>query len=471
MSRPVALPVQTARWYSALDLGIGVFAGTTFLALARSGGTVREVPALLSVPLSVREVLLVVTFGIAWAVLCATLGHGLGPWRARLGALAALAVGGCAARVGLASPDATFDVSALALYVLAGTTAATASVRLVGRSLAHTRRQRQQQQVVIVGSGPRAMRVLRSLRAQNGSAPHVLGFVDSHNGNAQPEAAAAMLGSLDQLEQILMRQVVDEVIIALPIRSCYQQVQDALIVCERVGVEARYLADVFEAKLARPLYQPSSSMPAFALKVVAGGYRLIVKRIVDVLGSAAALVALAPLFIVLAIAIRVNSRGPVFFAQERFGLNKRRFRLYKFRTMVADAEALQARLEEQNEAKGPVFKIRHDPRVTTLGRWLRRTSLDELPQLWNVLIGDMSLVGPRPLPDRDVMRFSEAWLMRRFSVLPGLTGLWQISGRSDLPFAEWMRLDLEYIDKWSLRLDAGILLRTLPAVISGRGAS
>jgi exopolysaccharide biosynthesis polyprenyl glycosylphosphotransferase len=299
----------------------------------------------------------------------------------------------------------------------------------------------------------------------------VLGFVDSYNGNAQPEAAAAMLGSLDQLEQILMRQVVDEVIIALPIRSCYQHVQDALIVCERMGVEARYLADVFEAKLARPLYQPSPSMPAFALKVVADDYRLIIKRIVDVLGSAAAIIVLAPLFIVLAIAIKATSRGPVFFVHERFGLNKRRFRLYKFRTMVAGAEALQAKLEEQNEARGPVFKIRRDPRVTTLGRFLRRTSLDELPQLWNVLRGDMSLVGPRPLPDRDVLRFSEAWLMRRFSVLPGLTGLWQISGRSDLPFDEWMRLDLEYIDKWSLRLDARILLRTLPAVIGGRGAS
>jgi exopolysaccharide biosynthesis polyprenyl glycosylphosphotransferase len=454
-----------------MDVGIGVLAGSAILAVTRSAGSPDELSGWLSVQLSVRDILLVVIFGIAWAVLCATMGRGFSAWRTRLVALTALAAGGCAAGVGLASPDATADASTLALFILAGTTAATASVRLVGRSLMHTRGQRQQQQVVIVGSGPRAVRVLHSLRAQNGSAPHVLGFVDSYNGNAQPEAAAAMLGSLDQLEQILMRQVVDEVIIALPIRSCYQHVQDALIVCERMGVEARYLADVFEAKLARPLYQPSPSMPAFALKVVADDYRLIIKRIVDVLGSAAAIIVLAPLFIVLAIAIKATSRGPVFFVHERFGLNKRRFRLYKFRTMVAGAEALQAKLEEQNEARGPVFKIRRDPRVTTLGRFLRRTSLDELPQLWNVLRGDMSLVGPRPLPDRDVLRFSEAWLMRRFSVLPGLTGLWQISGRSDLPFDEWMRLDLEYIDKWSLRLDARILLHTLPAVIGGRGAS
>lgn len=390
-------------------------------------------------------------------------------WRSRLGVLAALVAGGCFAGVGLSSPEAT-TLPAWALFFLAGTTAATASVRLVERALGQ-RGERSQRQVVIVGSGPRAVRVLHALRNRNGSAPHVLGFVDSYDGQQEPEAAAALLGRLEQLEQILMRHVVDEVIIALPVRSCYQQVQDAITVCERVGVEAHYLADVFEAKLARPAFQSSPALPAVALKFVADDYRLIIKRIIDIVGSAVALVALAPLFVVLAIAVKATSRGPVFFAQERFGLNKRRFRMFKFRTMVVHAEALQPELEAHNEARGPVFKMRRDPRVTALGRLLRRTSLDELPQLWNVLKGDMSLVGPRPLPDRDVLRFSEAWLMRRFSVLPGLTGLWQISGRSDLPFDDWIRLDLHYIDTWSLRLDAQVLWRTLPAVIGGRGAS
>jgi lipopolysaccharide/colanic/teichoic acid biosynthesis glycosyltransferase len=145
--------------------------------------------------------------------------------------------------------------------------------------------------------------------------------------------------------------------------------------------------------------------------------------------------------------------------------------MYKFRTMVQDAEAQQVQLEGMNDARGPVFKIRRDPRITRVGAFLRRTSLDELPQLWNVLRGDMSLVGPRPLPVRDVQRFGETWLMRRFSVLPGITGLWQVSGRSNLSFDEWIHLDLAYIDHWSPWLDLSILARTIPAVISGRGAA
>jgi lipopolysaccharide/colanic/teichoic acid biosynthesis glycosyltransferase len=160
----------------------------------------------------------------------------------------------------------------------------------------------------------------------------------------------------------------------------------------------------------------------------------------------------------------------VLFTQERYGYNKRRFRMYKLRTMVVDAEARQAGLEAMNEASGPVFKIRSDPRQTPVGRVLRRWSIDELPQLYNVLRGDMSLVGPRPLPIRDVSRFAEPALMRRFSVRPGITCLWQISGRSELTFDDWVKLDLRYIDGWSLMLDVRILLRTLPAVLRGRGA-
>ncbi len=161
----------------------------------------------------------------------------------------------------------------------------------------------------------------------------------------------------------------------------------------------------------------------------------------------------------------------MFFAQERYGYMKRRFRMLKFRTMVENAEALQIELEVQNEASGPVFKIRNDPRITPVGRFLRRSSLDELPQLWHVLTGEMSLVGPRPLPVRDVGHFEEPWLMRRFSMRPGLTCLWQISGRSDLGFDRWIALDLEYIDRWSLWLDLEILLQTVPAVLRGRGAA
>jgi lipopolysaccharide/colanic/teichoic acid biosynthesis glycosyltransferase len=175
--------------------------------------------------------------------------------------------------------------------------------------------------------------------------------------------------------------------------------------------------------------------------------------------------------VAVAIGIKLTSPGPIIYAQVRHGLRRRRFRMLKFRTMVANAESLQGKYESQNEATGPVFKIRNDPRVTRFGAFLRKSSLDELPQLVNVLKGDMSLVGPRPLPTRDVSRFSEAWLLRRFSVPPGLTCIWQISGRSDLGFDDWVALDLQYIDQWSLWLDLRILMRTIPAVLTGAGAS
>jgi exopolysaccharide biosynthesis polyprenyl glycosylphosphotransferase len=211
-------------------------------------------------------------------------------------------------------------------------------------------------------------------------------------------------------------------------------------------------------------------MPVVRLHQVAGDHRLIVKRIIDIVGAAAGLVALSPVLLLCAIAIRLTSPGPVVFSQVRYGFNRRRFRMYKFRTMVQNAERLQADLESRNEAQGPVFKIKADPRITKVGGFLRRTSLDELPQLFNVLTGDMSLVGPRPLAVRDVARFDAGWLMRRFSVKPGLTCLWQVNGRSDTDFERWVQLDLHYIDNWSLALDMRILIKTVPAVFSGTGA-
>jgi lipopolysaccharide/colanic/teichoic acid biosynthesis glycosyltransferase len=173
---------------------------------------------------------------------------------------------------------------------------------------------------------------------------------------------------------------------------------------------------------------------------------------------------------VVIVLIKFTSPGPVFFSQRRVGLNKRRFNLYKFRTMVVDAEKQMREIEHLNEASGPVFKIKNDPRITPLGRFLRKTSLDELPQLFNVLAGHMSLVGPRPLPVRDYEGFNEDWQRRRFSVKPGITCLWQVQGRSSISFEKWMELDLQYIDKWSLWLDFQILLQTIPAVLRGSGA-
>ena len=189
------------------------------------------------------------------------------------------------------------------------------------------------------------------------------------------------------------------------------------------------------------------------------------------MGATVLLVLFAPLFFLIAVGIKLDSKGPIVFIQDRIGFNKRRFRMIKFRTMRANAESEMKDLEHLNEKSGPIFKIRNDPRITCVGRWLRKTSIDELPQLVNVLLGDMSIVGPRPLSVRDASRMAQAWQKRRFSVKPGLTCLWQVSGRSNLSFEQWMELDLEYIDRWSLGLDASILLRTIPAIVTTRGAS
>ncbi len=201
------------------------------------------------------------------------------------------------------------------------------------------------------------------------------------------------------------------------------------------------------------------------------GWPVVVKRTLDFCLSYVLLVVLAPLFLITGLLIKISSPGPIFFVQERVGLNKRRFRLYKFRTMITDAEQKLSEVKHLNEVSGPVFKIKDDPRTTAIGRFLRKTSIDELPQLFNVLKGEMSLVGPRPLPVRDYEGFNQDWQRRRFSVRPGITCLWQVNGRSDLAFDNWMDLDMQYIDQWSLWLDVKILAQTLPAVLRGSGAA
>jgi exopolysaccharide biosynthesis polyprenyl glycosylphosphotransferase len=268
-----------------------------------------------------------------------------------------------------------------------------------------------------------------------------------------------------------MHRPVDEVVIALPIRSQYAEIQKAIETCWRVGVRCKYLADVFDHGRARPRFEQGERFGTVAMGVAAEDGRLIVKRTIDIVGTAVAGVLALPVLLCAAVLIKLTSPGPVLYSQERHGMHKRRFRMYKLRTMVVDAEARQLTLETCNEAAGPIFKIRNDPRITPVGRFLRRTSIDELPQLWNVLRGDMSLVGPRPLPVRDVQRFTEGALMRRFSVRPGVTGLWQISKRGTMDFDDWIRLDMRYIDEWSLALDFRILAVTLPAVLRGSGAT
>ena len=233
------------------------------------------------------------------------------------------------------------------------------------------------------------------LQADAAGGCEVIGFVDSEPHPALGVSGPAHLGGVGELERILMHRVVDDVLIGLPIKSRYEEIQQTLNACARVGVPAKYSADPFRSSLWVPMINGRSGTPAVSLLVARDDYRLMIKRGIDLVGAAVLLVLLSPLMLILALLVKLTSRGPVFFAQERFGYMKRRFRMHKFRTMVVGAEQLQVELEDRNEAAGPVFKIRKDPRLTWAGQFLRRSSLDELPQLWNVLTGEMSLVGPR----------------------------------------------------------------------------
>jgi exopolysaccharide biosynthesis polyprenyl glycosylphosphotransferase len=342
---------------------------------------------------------------------------------------------------------------------------------LLYRGLAGLRRRgRNLRYILVVGAGPRGRRLAEAVESRLELGCRVAGFVDE--GPAALAVGDRLLGGFSDLDRLLGSRPVDEVAVALPIKTFYTEAARIVALCEERGVLVRLEGDLFNARLAR---LESEQMDDLSLLTLFTGRGSVlshaVKRMVDVAGSAAGLLALTPVLILIALAVRCGSPGRVLFRQTRLGQNGRRFRLWKFRTMVADAEKRQAEMEARNEVRGAAFKIQDDPRITRAGRWLRRTSLDELPQLVNVLCGEMSLVGPRPLPERDGERLREDWQRRRFSVRPGLTGLWQAGGRHRIGFEEWMRMDLAYIDNWSLLLDLKILLRTLPAVWSGAGAS
>jgi len=330
---------------------------------------------------------------------------------------------------------------------------------------------RDPQLVVIVGTGNRALKAWREIRFRYNGSVKILGFVDDRRSNERsPEIADRYLGTIDDLGGLLLRNVVDELLVAVPLKSCYAMAQRAIAIAEKVGARVVYMQDMYETTLkhssspSRELFSELVPLPQEYVMAQA------VKRLVDIVGSLVGLCLLSPVYLVVGLAVKLTSKGPVFFSQKRFGYRRRLFRMYKFRTMVSNAPELMAQLESQNEASGPIFKIRRDPRITPLGRFLRASSLDELPQLWNVLLGNMSLVGPRPMSVRDVSLFSEAMVMRRFTVKPGITGLWQVSGRSSLAFEKWIELDFKYIDKWSLTLDFQILARTVRAVLKGTGA-
>jgi exopolysaccharide biosynthesis polyprenyl glycosylphosphotransferase len=276
------------------------------------------------------------------------------------------------------------------------------------------------------------------------------------------------LGGLDMLDPLLKENPISVVYCSLPVKSMYEPIQQVIAVCEQFGVEVRHSSHLFKTKIARLDRKPGTNYSI--LRMVRDDSTRYAKRAIDIAGAGGLLLLSLPILIAAGIAIKLTSPGPIFFSQDRYGLHRRRFRMFKLRTMVFNAEVLQAQLEHQNELGGPVFKIKQDPRVTKVGAFLRKTSIDELPQLWNVLTGDMSLVGPRPLAVRDVLLIEDSAQLRRFSVLPGITCIWQMSGRNNTDFDNWIRQDLEYIDSWSLLLDLKILIGTVPAVLWGKGA-
>jgi exopolysaccharide biosynthesis polyprenyl glycosylphosphotransferase len=326
--------------------------------------------------------------------------------------------------------------------------------------------------VMVVGTGERAIRMAEALEQSAEYGVRLRGFLSEQSENSPAEIALGALYTVQpigELPSILRQHVVDEIIFAVGSESL-ANLEEVFLLCDEEGVRTRVAVDFF------PHVNSTVSLDRFGstplLTFTAAPYdeiRLLVKRLTDVAIAAAGLVVLAPFVAVIAVLIRLTSPGPVIFRQVRCGLNGRRFLFYKFRSMCQNAEELRPALEHLN-TRETVFKIPHDPRLTSIGRYLRKFSIDEWPQLWNVLRGDMSLVGPRPAVPSEVDRY-QRWQRRRLRMRPGLTCLWAISGRDNVDFETWMRLDMQYIDNWSLALDWKILLRTIPHVLMGHGAN
>ena len=299
-----------------------------------------------------------------------------------------------------------------------------------------------------------------------------IGFVDDSSDDPEAGNSLKIVANYNQFEAFMREHVIDEIVVFSPLRSQYDKIARIVELAEAQGIILRFGIDPFSLKIGRSVIDQVGDVDVSTVQTgsMYGQPSLGVKTVLDFLIAGCLLLLLSPLMLAVAGLIKWQSPGPVLFVQQRLGFNKRRFNIYKFRTMREDAEQLQKGLEQLNEVDGPAFKIRNDPRITSLGKRLRMTSIDELPQLFNVLKGDMSLVGPRPLPVRDFEGFEHDIHRRRFSVKPGITCLWQISGRSNTSFDKWMELDMNYIDHWSIWLDLKILLKTIPAVLTRSGA-
>jgi exopolysaccharide biosynthesis polyprenyl glycosylphosphotransferase len=358
------------------------------------------------------------------------------------------------------------------LLLFGATSAVTLTLaRVIERRTAWGRRllQAPERVVVVVGCDDAAVELAGRIAAHRLWGFTVRGLIDADNCGRATAGGLPILADVARLPQLLAAEVIDEVVLAVAPRQLGDQ-EDLLLRCQELGVRVRVALRPFAHLQPRLEVERFDGVPLLTFATMpTATLALFVKRVADVVVSALGLIVTLPLSALIAVLIKLSSPGPVLFRQERCGLRGRRFVVLKFRTMVEDADRRRSEVDHLNVMDGPVFKAPDDPRVTGLGRWLRRSSLDELPQLVNVLRGDMSLVGPRPpLPD-EVARY-QPWQRRRLAMKPGLTCLWQVSGRSGLDFATWMELDLAYIDSWSLWLDLRILAQTVPAVLRGRGA-
>jgi len=323
---------------------------------------------------------------------------------------------------------------------------------------------------VIVGAGEVGRTVMRTMVAHPNLGYEIVGFVDDDPAKGTTDIGRFKgLGSLDNLAILVQDEAIDEVIITLPWQY-HRKIMAIMAQCERENVRARIVPDLFQMTLSRMSINEMAGIPLIGVKHVrVSPVTRFLKRAIDVAFSLTVLILTAPLMALIALAVKMDSPGPVLFRQARVGQGGRPFTVYKFRSMMIGAEDQKDLLRDLNEADGPIFKMKDDPRVTRVGRWLRRFSLDELPQFYNVLRGDMSMIGPRPPLPEEVAEY-QPWHVRRLDVAPGITGLWQVSGRSELPFDEMALLDIYYVEHWSPSLDLKILLRTIPTILFGDGA-
>ena len=328
--------------------------------------------------------------------------------------------------------------------------------------------------LLIVGTGRRATDLARMIEEHKYWGYKILGFVSDGHHLSNGWGKFRVFGSVPDLKRVLehwqMPEPIDEIVFAVT-RKKLDEMKQIFLMCEELGIRTRVAMNFFQNRVARIEIEELDGIPFLTFTTTPSNEtQLALKRLLDIGVSLGLLTLALPVITLVALMIKITSPGSVFFKQKRIGLNGRMFVLYKFRTMIEDAHERRGEVEHLNEMTGPVFKAKSDPRVTPVGRVLRKFSFDELPQLWNVLRGDMSLVGPRPPIPEEVASYHR-WHRRRLSMKPGLTCLWQISGRNNVDFDRWMQMDLQYIDNWSPSLDLKILLRTIPAVLSGRGAS